>query len=106
MYIIEALVAKGAKIVAYDPEAMENVKGVFGNKIEYVENQYDALADADALLIATEWGTFKNPDFDKLKSSLKTPTIFDGRNLYSLEQMEKLGFYYNSLGRQTVRPYA
>jgi UDPglucose 6-dehydrogenase len=105
LYIIEKLVAMGAEIVAYDPEAMPNVKSHFGNKIGYANNQYDALHDADALLIATEWGTFKNPDFDKLKSLLKTPTIFDGRNLYTLEQMKTLGFYYNSIGRQTVIPF-
>ncbi|MFT5582140.1 MAG: UDPglucose 6-dehydrogenase, partial [Psychromonas sp.] len=105
LYIIEKLVAMGAEIVAYDPEAMPNVKAHFGNKIGYANNQYDALHDADALLIATEWGTFKNPDFDKLKSLLKTPTIFDGRNLYTLEQMKTLGFYYNSIGRQTVIPF-
>lgn len=105
LYIIDKLVAMGAEIVAYDPEAMPNVKAHFGNKIGYANNQYDALHDADALLIATEWGTFKNPDFDKLKSLLKTPTIFDGRNLYTLEQMKTLGFYYNSIGRQTVIPF-
>ncbi|MFT7343935.1 MAG: UDPglucose 6-dehydrogenase [Lentimonas sp.] len=105
LYIIDKLVAMGAEIVAYDPEAMPNVKAHFGDKIGYANNQYDALHDAEALLIATEWGTFKNPDFDKLKSLLKTPTIFDGRNLYTLEQMKTLGFYYNSIGRQTVIPF-
>lgn len=99
LYMIDQLVAAGAKIVAFDPEASENVKQTIGNKIDYVGNQYDALVDADALLIATEWSVFRNPDFDKMKELLKEPIIFDGRNLYEVERMKKEGFYYNSMGR-------
>ncbi len=90
--IIEELTADGAIIVAFDPEAMENVKKEIGDKITYVDNQYDALKDADALLIATEWSEFRTPDFDKMKSLLKNPVIFDGRNLFELYQMEESAF--------------
>lgn len=104
LYIIDKLVAEGAKIIAFDPEAMENVKGVIGDKIAFVDNQYETLDNADALIIATEWSAFRNPDFDKIKAKLKTPTIFDGRNIYSLDRMKALDFYYNSIGRKTVIP--
>lgn len=102
LYIIDELLAAGAEVVAYDPEAMKNVQRLLGNKIGFVDNQYDTLDNADALLIATEWGAFRNPDFNELKSRLKNPIIFDGRNIFDLEQMKNLGFYYNSVGRQTV----
>lgn len=102
LYIIDKLLELGAKIVAYDPEAMSNVKALYQDKIEFVEHQYDNLKDADALLIVTEWGAFRNPDFSKIKSELNNPTIFDGRNLYDLEEMEGKGFYYESIGRKTV----
>ena len=102
--IIEELIAAGATIIAYDPEAMENVKKEIGNKISYAENQYDALKDADALLIATEWSEFRTPDFNKMKSLLKNPVIFDGRNLFELYQMEESGFHYESVGRRVVAP--
>ena len=104
LYIIDKLIAAGAKVVAFDPEAMENVKELIGDKISYVGNQYEALDEADALVIATEWSAFANPDFNKIKSALKTPTIFDGRNIYDLEAMQTKGFYYNSIGRKTVFP--
>ncbi|XOV67093.1 MAG: UDP-glucose dehydrogenase family protein [Fluviicola sp.] len=99
LYMIDQLVNAGAKIVAFDPEAAENVKSVIGDKIEYASNQYDALQDADALLIATEWSMFRNPDFAKMKELLKEPIVFDGRNLYEVEKMKNEGFYYNSMGR-------
>ena len=102
LYMIDALTAAGATIVAYDPEAMENVRTVMGNKLSFTENQYDALDGADALLIATEWSAFRNPDFDRIKRSLKNPVIFDGRNIYDTERMAELGFYYSSIGRKTV----
>lgn len=102
LYIINDLLEAGAKIKAYDPEAMDNVKEVLGDKIAYVENQYDALPDADALLIITEWAAFRNPDFDKMAQLLKDKVIFDGRNLYELFDLEELGFYYNSIGRKIV----
>ncbi|HTB53038.1 MAG TPA: UDP-glucose/GDP-mannose dehydrogenase family protein [Ferruginibacter sp.] len=102
LYIIDALLAEGATVVAFDPEAMSNVKQVVGNKIEYTENQYDALQDADALVIATEWSEFRTPDFTKIVSLLKNKVIFDGRNLFDLAQMEGLGFHYESIGRKKI----
>lgn len=102
LYMIDALVKAGAKITAYDPEAMENVKGVVGDSISFAENEYDALKDADALLICTEWGVFRNPDFDKMKSLMKDSVIFDGRNLFEISEMNKNGFYYSSIGRSIV----
>ena len=102
LYIIDELVREGAEIVAYDPQAMDNVKKNVGDKIGYVANQYDALEGADALLIATEWSAFRTPDFDQIASKLKNKTIFDGRNLYDLAEMKDLGFYYESIGRNKV----
>lgn len=102
LYMIDALVQAGANITAYDPEAMENVKGVVGDSISFAENEYDALKDADALLICTEWGVFRNPDFDKMKSLMKDSVIFDGRNLFEISEMNKNGFYYSSIGRSIV----
>lgn len=104
LYLINKLLAEGAEVVAFDPEAAENVEGILADKIKYAKNQYEALEGADALLIATEWSMFRNPDFDKIKSLLKEPMIFDGRNIYGLDQMKNLGFYYNSIGRRTVMP--
>ncbi len=103
LYIIDELVKLGASISAYDPEAMDNVKNLIGDKINYATDEYDALKGADALLIATEWSLFRTPDFDKVTSLLKTKTIFDGRNLYGLDQMKELGYFYSSIGRETVK---
>ncbi len=100
LYMIEELIAAGATVTAFDPEAMENVKNVLGDKIKFASNSYEALEGADALLIATEWGVFRNPDFDRVKQH--TSTIFDGRNLYDLQQMRDLGFTYQSIGRNKV----
>lgn len=100
LYNIDALVAAGAEITAYDPEAMDNVKGLIGDKINYVNDEYSALKDADALIIFTEWQIFRNPDFGKMASLLKDKVIFDGRNLYDLQDMEELGFTYTSIGRE------
>jgi len=102
LYIIEELLKEGAEIVAFDPEAMPNVKKLVGDKISYSVNRYDALNDADALLIVTEWPVFRTPDFDFMKEKLKAPVIFDGRNLYDLDRMKECGFYYNSIGRKVV----
>ena len=102
LYIIDALVKNGATVTVFDPEGMANVKGVIGDKVEYADNQYDALEKADALLIATEWSVFRNPDFDKMETTLKNKVIFDGRNLYGLDKMIDLGYYYNSIGRKLV----
>jgi len=100
--IINELIKQGATISAYDPAAMETGKKVLGDKINYAETEYDALKDADALLIFTEWNEFRNPDFEEVKSLLKQPLIFDGRNIFSLEKMEELGFTYYSIGRKVV----
>jgi UDPglucose 6-dehydrogenase len=100
--IIDELIAKGASIIAYDQEAMDNMKKEIGEKINYAENQYDALKDADALLIATEWSEFRTPDFNRMKSLLKNAVIFDGRNLFELYQMEEMGFHYESVGRRVI----
>jgi len=102
LYLINELLQAGATVTAYDPEAMENVKGIVGDKIAFAENEYEALKDADALLICTEWGVFRNPDFGKMKSLMKDSVIFDGRNLFEIAEMNKNGFYYSSIGRSVV----
>ncbi len=103
LYIIDELVKAGADISAYGPEAMDNVKNLIGNKISYAADEYDALRGADALLIATEWSLFRNPDFEKVSSLLKNKVIFDGRNLYGIDEMKNLGYYYSSIGRKTTK---
>jgi UDPglucose 6-dehydrogenase len=100
--IIDNLLRKNATIVVYDPEAMENVKQMYGDKLIYAKNQYDALKNADLLMINTEWNEFRTPDFNKMKSLLKEPVIFDGRNLYSLDAMDNLNFKYYSIGRADI----
>lgn len=102
LYIIDDLVAAGATVTVFDPEAMDNVKKLVGDKVVYAEDQYDALKDADALLIVTEWSVFRTPDFDKLEKLLKSKVVFDGRNLYDLQKMIDCGYYYNSIGRKVV----
>jgi UDPglucose 6-dehydrogenase len=104
LYLIDKLIDAGATITAFDPEAMDNIKSEIGDKIAYATNQYEAVENADALLIATEWSVFRNPDFSALSSSLKEPVIFDGRNLFELEDMKDKGFFYSSIGRQTILP--
>lgn len=102
LYMIDALKKEGAEIVAYDPEAMKNVEKQIGDKIHYAESEYAALLHADALVICTEWGVFRNPDFDKMKSLMADAVVFDGRNLFDLDEMNERGFYYNSIGRKVV----
>ncbi|WP_039866792.1 UDP-glucose/GDP-mannose dehydrogenase family protein [Pedobacter sp. BAL39] len=102
LYIIDQLLKHGATVTAFDPEGMENVKRLLGDKIKFADTQYDALKEADALLIATEWSVFRNPDFDKMEECLINKVIFDGRNLYDLEKMIELGYYYNSVGRKLI----
>lgn len=97
--LIEALTAEGASVIAFDPEAMSNVKKTLGNQIEYAANQYEALVGADALIIATEWSEFRTPDFEMIGERLKNKTIFDGRNLFEVKQMTALGYHYESIGR-------
>jgi UDPglucose 6-dehydrogenase len=97
--IIEALVAKGAKVQAFDPEAMKVAKGIFGSAIAYAAKNYDALKGADALAVVTEWQEFREPDFARMKKLMRAPVVFDGRNIYDRDQMKKLGFTYVSIGR-------
>ena len=103
LYIIDELLKEGASVSAYDPEAMHNVRNLLGDKITYALDEYDALRDADALLIATEWSLFRTPDFEKVSSLLKNKVIFDGRNLYGIDQMKEQGYFYSSVGRETVK---
>lgn len=103
LYLIEKLLEAGAKVRAYDPEAMKNVERQFGAKVYFAKDEYDALSGADFLVIVTEWNEFRSPDFDKISSALKNKLIFDGRNLYSVEHLKKLGFTYYSIGRETVK---
>ncbi len=100
--IIEALLKEGATVSAFDPEGMNNVRNLFGNRINFSETQYDCLENADALVIATEWNEFRTPDFDKMISLLKDPVIFDGRNVFDVQSIEKKGFHYESIGRPLV----
>jgi len=102
VYLIEKFLEHGASVRAYDPEAMKNVKEIFGDKVFFAKDQYEALVGADFLTIATEWNAFRSPDFDKISSSLKTKVIFDGRNLYDLNEMMELGYYYCSVGRKSI----
>jgi UDPglucose 6-dehydrogenase len=104
LFIIRDLIAAGASISAFDPEAMENVKKTIGEVIHYANDPYESLQDADALLIATEWSLFRTPDFERMKKMMKSNVIFDGRNLYDLQKMSEIGFYYNSIGREVVSP--
>jgi UDPglucose 6-dehydrogenase len=99
LYLIDALTAAGATVTAFDPEGMPNVKKQIGDKITYVESQYDALTNADALIIATEWAEFRTPEFDKIGSALKNKAIFDGRNLFEVNQIREMGYHYESVGR-------
>lgn len=102
LYNIEKLLNEGAEIKVHDPEAMDNVKKIIGDKIQYFPTPYEAAEGADAIFIATEWPEFRAPDFDKLSSILKNKVIFDGRNLYDVNTMQELGFTYISIGRKSV----
>ena len=102
LYNIESLLKDGAIIRAHDPEAMENVKKIFGDRIEYFENPYEAAEGADAIFIATEWPEFRTPDFEKLAATIKSKVIFDGRNVYELDIMKEQGYEYFSIGREVV----
>jgi UDPglucose 6-dehydrogenase len=98
--LIQGLLAAGATVHAYDPEALKVARGIFGSKVTYAENGYAALTGADALVIVTEWNEFREPDFAKIKKLLRNPVIFDGRNIYTPEQMRAHGFTYYSIGRK------
>lgn len=101
--VIDELLAAGAKVVAFDPEAMENTRELrFGESITYAKNAYSALEGADALLLVTEWSEFRMPDWQKIRASLKQPVVFDGRNIYDPEELRERGFDYFSVGRPAV----
>jgi UDPglucose 6-dehydrogenase len=97
--VIEALLKAGARVQAFDPEAMEEARKIFGDRIQYTHRNYDALHGASALLILTEWNEFRRPDFERIKKLLKSPVIFDGRNIFDPADLRKLGFQYYSIGR-------
>jgi UDPglucose 6-dehydrogenase len=103
LYNIKALRRAGAKVVVFDPEATANVKKEIGKKVKYAKSPYEAVEGADALMIMTEWPEFRTPDFEKLEQSLNNKVIFDGRNLYELAEMKKMGFDYFSIGREVVK---
>lgn len=102
LYNIKSLRRAGAKVVVFDPEAMDNIRKEIGRKVKYAKSMYEALEDADALMIMTEWPEFRSPDFDKIGKALKNKVIFDGRNLYDLDNMEEKGFTYHSIGRRAI----
>lgn len=102
IYMMEGLLAKGSKLQVFDPEAMPNIEKLFGDRLRYASSMYEALEGADALLICTEWSIFRTPDYNKLKQLLSNPVIFDGRNLYNVEDMEAEGFTYISVGRKAI----
>jgi UDPglucose 6-dehydrogenase len=104
LVIIDQLLASGARLRVHDPVANEAVRAVFADKLEYFDDQYEALQGAEALLICTEWGPFRRPDFDRVRAALRRPLILDGRNLYDLDLMHDLGFEYHSIGRPAVMP--
>ena len=102
LFIIDALLSEGASVVAYDPEAMDNVRELIADKISFAQDEYQVIEQADALVICTEWGVFRNPDFVKIAEKMNDKVIFDGRNLFNLQDMNKRGFYYYSIGRETI----
>ncbi|MBI5724911.1 MAG: UDP-glucose/GDP-mannose dehydrogenase family protein [Planctomycetes bacterium] len=97
--VIPALLNAGAKIKVFDPEAMQNIRAIVGDKIKYAENPYDALAKADALMLITEWNEFRSPDWKRIKSLLRQPVVFDGRNIYDPDHLRQMGFTYYGIGR-------
>ena len=102
LVVIDALLAAGAHVSVFDPEAMENTKALYGEKLHY-GHQYDILKDAEALVVATDWNEFKHPDFTRMKPLMRTPLIIDGRNLYNLHRLAEEGFTYHSVGRKTIQ---
>lgn len=103
LVLIDGLLARGAKLQVHDPEAMDNVRAVYGERLSYADTPMAALVGADAVAIVTEWSEFRHPDFDAMRAAMKSPVIFDGRNLYSLTQMRQAQFTYYSIGRSVVK---
>jgi UDPglucose 6-dehydrogenase len=102
LYLIDLLIEAGVEVISYDPEAMPNVQRLYGDKIQFAPNEYAVLKKVDALVICTEWGIFRNPDFARIKELMNEAVIFDGRNLFDLEEMTDKGFYYSSIGRNSI----
>ena len=102
--LIEALLAQGCRLQVHDPEAMDNVRALYGDRLVYAPEPYAALAGADAVAIMTEWKEFENPDFDRMRGQMRAPVIFDGRNIYEPRQLAEAGFTYYSIGRATAKP--
>ena len=102
--IIKGLLARGAKVQAYDPEATEVAKGIFGSRVEFAKNSYEALKGADALIVVTEWNEFREPDFARMKTLMRQPVLFDGRNIYTPDVLRAQGFTYFSIGRPGTAP--
>ena len=101
--LIENLIAEGAKIKAYDPEATQEARKIFKDKIVYADKTYEALEGADALVIVTEWNEFRRPNFERMKTAMKSHIIFDGRNLFEPSKMAELGFEYEGIGRKLYK---
>jgi UDPglucose 6-dehydrogenase len=97
--IVDTLLDNKAVVSAYDPQAMLNTRNIYGERITYARDQYSALAGAEALVVATEWNVFRHPNFDRMKNLMKTPLVFDGRNLFDPARMREMGFEYYSVGR-------
>jgi UDPglucose 6-dehydrogenase len=100
LVLIEQLLCSGATATAHDPAAMEEARHKLGTRIGFAETNYDALIDADALVVVTDWNEYRHPDFARIRSTLRRPVVIDGRNLYNAEKMRSLGFTYHSIGRR------
>jgi UDPglucose 6-dehydrogenase len=100
--LIEGLLREGVTVCAHDPAALEHARSLLGNRIDYAETNYEALAGADALVVVTDWNEYRHPDFERVKRTLKQPVIVDGRNLYDVDKMRELGVRYHSIGRPSV----
>jgi len=98
--LIDGILAAGGSVRAHDPKAMDSAREIYGDKLYYARDPYDALAGADALVIVTEWLVYRNPDFEKMRGLLTAPVVFDGRNLYDPDRMLRLGFEYHGIGRR------
>ena len=96
--LIDKLLDAGAKVRASDPEAIHNAEQIFGDRVQFIKKNYEALEGADALVLVTEWSLYRRPDFDHIKENLKEPVIFDGRNIYDDKKMRRLGFHYYGIG--------
>lgn len=97
--LLEDLLAAGAKVKGHDPQAMPNIRGIFGDRITYCDTMYEAIADADALAVVTEWHEYRRPDFQRIKKLLKNPAVFDGRNIWDPDEIRSMGFWYTGIGR-------